>query len=102
MIGAKEAVAVAAGYMTDIYGQLEGLLVEEIELDEAANIWKVTMGFWQALPPKNVGQPIRNHLAELMEPRRVKRTFKLLEIGAHNGEVLSMKIRQLPSADPAP
>ena len=94
MITAKEAVAAAAAYMKDIYGNPEGLLVEEIEQDSANRVWRVTMGFWLALPPRRPSG--LNALAEMMEPIRVKRTFKALEVSMDSGEVMSMKIRQLP------
>lgn len=91
MLSAKEAVAAATMYMRQIYGSLEGLLVEEIELE--GNLWVVTMGFWLELPP----QRTLNALAPL-EARRVRRVYKEIRLGADNGDVISMKIRELPDA----
>jgi hypothetical protein len=89
MLSAKQAVAAAAAYMREIYGSPEGLLVEEIELD--GNLWIVTMGFWLELPQRN----LLNGLSPL-DARRVRRVYKELRLGADNGEVISMRIRELP------
>lgn len=93
MLTAKEAVAIAAKYMTEIYKSPEGLLVEEIELLPDENVWTVTMGFWQPLPPR--AESHNALLSVLGEPRRVRRTYKEIRVRASDGEVLSMKIRSL-------
>lgn len=89
MLTAKEAVRVATAYMKDMYGDIEGLLLEEIELD--GNLWVVTMGFWLALP--------RAQGLAVLEARRVRRVYKEIRLGTDNGQVVSMKIRELPEAN---
>lgn len=98
MIPVKEAISNSIRYMNEIYGPLDGLLVEEVELDEPNRQWVVTMGFWQMLPPQE--KPTNPFALVLAEPRRVKRLYKELRLGAVTGEVLSMKIRVLPNVDP--
>jgi hypothetical protein len=94
-INAKEAVTIAKTYMADIYGKdIQGLNVEEIELDPDMNQWHVTMGYWEFLPvPPNL-----NALAELTN-RKVRRAYKELVIHDNSGQVLSMKIRVVPSPE---
>jgi hypothetical protein len=93
-LSAKEAVQSASSYMTDVYGALEGLLVEELEHDEPSRIWKVTMGFWQKIPPKS--EPL-SALA-MMQPALWKRAYKELTISDLDGSVKAMKIRIVPAA----
>lgn len=98
MISAKEAVARAAEYMREMYAnEAKDLRVEEIELTGDGETWLVTMGFWEFLP---VPPPV-NALAALsqIENRKVRRTYKQLAIQAESGEVLSMKIRQVPGPE---
>jgi hypothetical protein len=100
MYSAREAVRAARSYMEDVYGELDGLNVEEIEFDDPT--WIVTMGYWEFLPePKRV----QSGLAAAMLPgiipdtRKVRRAYKELKINGHSGDVLSMKIRPVPSAE---
>ncbi len=50
----KDAIKVAKGWVSDIYSD-EGILnlgLEEVEFDEAAQLWKITVGFsrpWNTL-----------------------------------------------------
>jgi hypothetical protein len=95
-ITAKDAVANAKRYMVEIYGDsIQGLNVEEVEYNEESNLWHVTMGYWEFLPVP----PTHNALADLTAPRKVRRAYKGLSIHNVDGQVLSMKIRVVPSAD---
>lgn len=99
MITVKQAISAASAYMTEIFGILDGPLVEEVELDERSKQWKVTMGFWQKLPsaqPRSLIDPLAQVLGE---QQRVKRVYKELLIDADNGAVKSMKIRIVPSIE---
>lgn len=97
MITAKQAVEFATNYMVGIYGTLEGLLVEELELDAQEGVWIVTMGFWLALPPQS--ESLTAMAKAFGEPRRVRRAYKEIRMRAADGEVLSMKIRTIPAVD---
>jgi len=101
MLSAKDAVQLARKYMVEIFGTIDGLNVEEIELAEDEQIWSVTMGFWEYIPEPT--RQIPNALSSILGPevRKVRRTYKVLKISANSGNVLSMKIRSVPSADPS-
>lgn len=101
MLTAKEAVEIARKYMRDIYGALDGLNVEELELNDTKGFWSVTMGYWEFLPdPKPSANSISTVLGAGLERGKVRRAYKELRIAAASGDVLSMKIRPVPSAEP--
>jgi len=78
MIDVKEAVNIARDYLEMIYSttSLRSLLVEEVELSENGNYWYVTFG-WD------------------LDMMGTQRTYKIFKISASDGEVLSMKIREV-------
>jgi hypothetical protein len=95
-ITAKDAVSRAKRYMLDIYGDsVQGLNVEEVEYEGEENVWQVTMGYWEFLPIP----PSLNALADLTAARKVRRAYKMLTIHNEDGQVMSMKIRVVPSAE---
>lgn len=95
MVSAKEAVNAAAAYMLEMYAGATGLRVEEIELDDAQGLWIVTMGFWETVPVP----PSLNSLAAIALNPKVQRVYKELRIRSSDGQIVSMKIRNLPSAE---
>jgi hypothetical protein len=98
MLTARDAVQIARKYMLDVYGTIDGLNVEEIELED--NFWSVTMGYWEFLPePKYASNPLSTIMSS-SEARKVRRVYKQLKIGANSGDVISMKIRAVPSPEP--
>ena len=84
----QEAVKRAKEYVTTLLAE-EGLMnlgLEEIEYDEQAGLWRVTLGFSR---PWNT---VRNALTAIsgeIAPRRAYRVVSLRE----NGEVVSVKRR---------
>ena len=94
----KQAVRKAVEYVTAIYedANIEHVDIEEIDFDEPANAWKITIGFF-----RHWGQPTRAaQLLARMESRQwEKRTFKVVEINDHDGRVVSMKHRELNVLD---
>ena len=92
----KEAVAVAKGYLTDIYTgeSIVNLGLEEVEFDERSDTWCITLGFSR---PWDHPMPRRNRtlalaLGEPTEPE-LKRSYKVLRVDDDSGEVKSLKDR---------
>ena len=89
----KQAVRTAVEYVTDIYADanITDVDVEEIAFDDAANAWKITIGFFRRWSPTNVERALGR-----TEARQWKnRTFKVVQINDSNGRVLSMTHREL-------
>ncbi len=89
----KQAVRTAVEYVTDIYADanITDVDVEEIAFDDAANAWKITIGFFRRWSPTNVERALGR-----IEARQWKnRTFKVVQINDSNGRVLSMTHREL-------
>jgi len=99
MLTPNEAVKAAHEYMKQIYGDsVLGLRVEEIEFDDMAKRWNVTMGFWEFLPEQPTDPLDTNALLKsLQQYRKSRRAYKQLSIDGATGHVLSMKIRVLPT-----
>lgn len=97
MVNEQEAVKSALEYLQRVYPHpLEGLDLEEIELDEQQRWWFVTLGFWEhkprslldkALAEKAVGLVLKVPSAE------VTRVYKVVKVDAESGKAVSMKIR---------
>ncbi|HWF11909.1 MAG TPA: hypothetical protein VG297_25750 [Bryobacteraceae bacterium] len=84
----KEAIQHAKAFATDILGGegITNLGLEEVERDETAEVWRVTLGFSR---PWN---SVRNTLTALTgeaAPRRAYRVFLVTD----DGQVVSMKRR---------
>ena len=95
MIDAKSAVESARAYIRSIQdalnNPLENLRLEEIELSEDQQHWLITLGYDNPDKPQNISNMslISPHLA------RLAREYKIFQIGAEDGTVKSMKIRQV-------
>lgn len=77
MIDAKAAVTSARKYFSELSSRHAlDMSVEEVELDSENEVWQVTLGY------------ITNAYSGNKE-------YKIFEIDAETGEVLSMKIREL-------
>ena len=76
----REAVAVAKGYLTNLYTDeaIEHLGLEEVEFDECSDTWRVTLGFsrpWDRAPlPER--HPLAPALAHSMAPSPLRRAYK--------------------------
>ena len=90
----KQAVRKAVEYIADIYADadIKHVDVEEIAFDEAADAWKITIGFF-----RRWDQPTgASELLARVESRQWKnRTFKVLQINDSDGRVVSMRHREL-------
>ena len=93
----KEAVAVARSYLTDIYtGEaIENLGLEEVEFDDSADAWCITLGFsrpWDRSPqPRPSVLPLT--LGEPAPQQELRRSYKVLRINDGDGSVESLKDR---------
>lgn len=87
----KEAVALARQYINDIFAdeQIDGLRLEEVELDDETGIWSVTIGF--SRPWDEAAGPFAVKLAGLA-PRR--RDYKVVRIADRDNRMLSVKNRE--------
>lgn len=83
MIDAKHAAEAARGYLTSLYPntQFGNLQIEEIEISDDKNFWLITLSYLtQGGTPFIFPQP---------------KDYKVFKISSDNGEVISMKIRQV-------
>lgn len=86
MIDVREAVNKAVRYFSAIYeGKFSNVLVEEVESDD--KYWYITLGY--DLPPTTA--------TSIIEQLRSKapRAYKLFKLDGINGDVVSMKIREV-------
>ena len=87
MLSVKDAAQNALSFYKDIYPNLSGELVEEVELDENKKHWLITLSF-----PVEVIQG--STMADIFSAK-TGRKYKIFKIDAQSGEVESMRIRQL-------
>ena len=87
----KEVVTHAKQHVLDLFAEesLTNVGLEEVELDEQANEWVVTIGF-----SRPWDEP-RNALAALAAPAR--RAYKVVRVSNANGAILSIKNREVQS-----
>ncbi|QMW03237.1 hypothetical protein [Spirosoma foliorum] len=87
MLSVREAAKNALNFYKDIYPNISGELVEEVELDESHKYWLITLSF-------PVGVDSVSPLSAVLLPKTVRK-YKLFKVDAQNGNVESMKIRTL-------
>ena len=87
----KQAVNTAKVYVADLMADegVENLGLEEVEFDEVAQRWNVTIGFSRPWDRKN------SLAASLTEYGRSDRSYKVLSINDADGRVESLKDRIL-------
>lgn len=85
----KDAVKHAKSYVADLFEDesLTSLGLEEVEHDDQAGVWRVTVGFSR---PWNT---TRNALTALTGDPAVRRVFRVVTIRDSDSEVLSVKRR---------
>jgi hypothetical protein len=87
----KDAVKRAKSYVAELFAE-EGLMnlgLEEIEHDDVAGTWDVTLGFSR---PWNTA---RNALTALTGDTAARRTYRVVKVRDADGEVLSVKRRDI-------
>ena len=89
----KQAVRTAKDYLADLMADegIENLGLEEVQFDEVAQRWNVTIGFSRPWDRKNA------LTAALTEYGRSDRSYKVLSIDDADGRVKSLKDRILES-----
>lgn len=91
MIDVKQAIAKALEYLKNIYEITPDLMLEEVELSQDQKYWFITFGFAvERTPAPN----------ELLQGlfRKSVRTYKIVQLDAHSGEFVAMKIREAQAA----
>ncbi len=89
-LGVKEAVKAARVYFDDIYRdeQLEGVLLEEVELSDNEHIWHVTFGY-------DTDRPTASGAGLSFTRPGFVREYKTIDINAEDGSLLAVKIRKV-------
>jgi hypothetical protein len=92
----REAVAAAKAHIQELFSdeQIANLGLEEVEFDEAAKTWTVTLGFSRPWD-KPVG-PLANLTP--LELRPWRRDYKIIQISDATGNLISMKNRETADA----
>ena len=92
MINVQEAVQLALKYCGQLFGEVEGLRLEEVELSEDEKHWFITVGFNEPMPKAAPGTWAAA-LADL-GPGTVGRQYKVVNLDAQTGKIRAVKIRQ--------
>ena len=90
----KEAVTAAKTYVADLFSdeQIRNIGLEEVEFDETAGVWNVTVGF--SRPWDDHETPMDASLNAFRGlARRLKRDYKIVRISDEGQKVLSVKSR---------
>ena len=90
-MNAKEAVSAAKFFIQDMFAdeQIEDLGLEEVEYEEIANFWYVTVGF---------SRPWDKNALTDMQRTGLRRSYKVVTISDNTGEVISVKNWNVPVA----
>ena len=84
MIDVKEATNKAKEYLASFFPEVEKVQLEEVELTEDRAYWFITLSH----------EGVSNSVASsLLVGKSVR--YKLFKLDAENGEVISMKIRDI-------
>lgn len=92
----QEAIRLAKGYVTEVFGDEKPTNVglEEIEFDDADQIWNVTIGF--SRPMLNVKSAVANLVGE--DPMR-QRTYRVVRIRDDDGKMVAIKLRDMVTSN---
>ena len=96
MIEVKQAVETAANYLADLFANegISDIRLEEVELSEDGQTWYVTLSFLRTR--KATGRTLVDGLrVGSVGGIEKDRDFKVLALRATDGQVTSVKIRQL-------
>jgi hypothetical protein len=87
----KEAVAAAKRYIQELFADedIADVGLEEVEFDNARNVWNITTGFSRVREPADA-PPFGNFLM----PKRRVRSYKIVRISDRSGKILSVKNRE--------
>jgi hypothetical protein len=93
-------VAAAEAYVPQLYESVQGVLLEEVELDRERNVWSVTLSFFTRKEGITMVSPfekllgMRSAVGSLSaKDPHVLRLFRRFLVDARSGEVVAMKLR---------
>lgn len=86
MLSVRDAAKNALNFYKDIYPDINGELIEEVEFNDDRHHWLITLSFPVGYEPQS--------LSNFLQPK-IERKYKIFEINADTGKVESMKIRVL-------
>ena len=91
-MGVKEAAHAAKEYLVDLLSeeQITNVGIEEVEFENRAQDWKITIGFSRPWDQKNA---VLNALGD----RHPARSYKVIRISDNDGQVKSVTDRLLPA-----
>ena len=91
MISAKDAIASALRYFTEMYrdAPFKNIRLEEIEMTADEKEWRITIGFDNET---NVS-PLAHEVRSIGGFTPILREYKTLAVSTSTGDVLAMKIR---------
>jgi hypothetical protein len=94
-IDVREAARIARDYVKHVFADehISGIQLEEIELSEDEKYWYVTIGF--DTNRRAEGTDLGNVISYPYTQQKYIRDYKLVTIRASDGEVESIKIRQI-------
>jgi hypothetical protein len=88
MVRAKEATMIAVKYVAEMFNaNIDDTKLEELEYD--GNSWLVTVSFAASITKGD----------SFLEKFGLKRVYKIIKVRESDGEVVSMKIRELSNAN---
>lgn len=82
MIDVKDATQNAFKYLEELQEDIQGILLEEVELTEDEKFWLITLSFPD--PEQRVPEILN-----------LRRKYKIFKINSTTGKVVSMKIREI-------
>lgn len=90
---AKEAVSIAKTYVVELFANegVSDLGLEEVEFDDGAGVWKVTVGFsrpWDRISASSAIALMAQGGAS------ISRSYKVVRIDDPTGRVVSVKARE--------
>jgi hypothetical protein len=102
MLTARQAVDKAVEHLAALLpGEVSDPLLEEIEDDAAAGVWRVTLSFARPTlvsPVTGEGKiPAPNPLADMVL-RRAQRQYRVIEVDRESGTMRAMRMRLQPTS----
>lgn len=92
-IDVRQAVSKARSHLNqiiDLFGNVNDIRLEEIELSSDKKSWLITLGFLFDSPTNQ-----QKNLPDVLKTAMNIREYKIVEIDAETGELKSIKIREL-------
>lgn len=91
----REAITVAKTYVAEVFAdeRAQNVGLEEVEYDEAARAWNVTIGFSR---PWDFPVTLSGIVSANRNP--IRRTYKTVRISDEDGKIVSVKNREFERA----